>query len=334
MSGGIGSTRFWVFMLFGGAVFFLCGSILLHFWLAAAFGWIFIGLLWLQFYVSTFFKTRLQRSAKALILLPLALAIAGHYCFNLLSLPTYFAHSLVATWIIIQILILYFANRSPYFLWRLQPDSAYFSSFEWLYNDKVSTKKWIVLVQKWQAKKANEDINSFFIELLSVITNRQENETQLLELLVAVFPFWPPDLIQNIDESPISQDMAFKIISHDKTRQIFVAHLFANPDFAPQWSAIFALCNQHIDAFVEEPSVYGFDVAYFLQENILEKVEQALEVEADKFAAFPDIQAQWQYFYGLHYMAIGIAQNLPTYDDYEFNSDDLAQYDDDLAEES
>lgn len=325
MSGGWGVTRFWFIILLIGMAAFLVGFIFLHFFFAAQFGWAFIALLWYQFYISTIFKTKLQRSFKVFILLPLASAIAGHYLFDWLGWPNWLAHSFLLAWVLIQHFILRMCSRSPYWLWRLLPDTAYFPYSEWLYNDKISFENWLWLVQKWREKNDSPAISQFFSELTVTLAYRPENYTQLLQLLASMLPFWPPDLIQEADYPAISKETAFKLISNDDSRQIFMNYLFANPDFAPQFGAVFGLCNQYIDDFIEEPTAYPYETPYFLQENMLEKVEQALAVEAEKLTDFPDIQAQWQYFYGLHYMAIGIAQNMATYEETAEEREDSSE---------
>ncbi len=329
MSRGVVISRFWLIILLLAAAALFVASISLNFVFAAQFGWLFIALFWLQFYVSASFKARLQRSTKKIILLPLALAIAGHYLFDWLDAPTYLVHTLILIWIFIQLLILRICSRSPYLLWHLLPDNAYFPYNEWLYNETMSSKNWHWLVQKWREKNDTAAISQFFTELTTTVVNRPESYTRLLQLLASMLPFWPPNLIQDANYLTITKETAFKIMSNDGSRQIFLAHLFAHPDFATQFGAIFGLCNQYIDDFIEEPTAYPYETPYFLQENMLEKVEQALAVEAEKFTDFPDIQAQWQYFYGLHYMAIGIAQNMATYEETADESEDSSQEEDD-----
>jgi hypothetical protein len=263
-------------------------------------------LLWLMYFVNRRFQRTTKRSVGWLSFVAPALVYW--------VLPLWLAYVLIGSWLCFATITTVLARRKLYWSWLLSPKNQYDSIvlLEWL--DTTSPTEWAKMLALW-AKNPNwaHNIHSFILDLINEYASTQNAEqiVRLEPLKPLMYQYWSKAHFM-ATENEISDYLAFNMVRRPYFLDILLTRAKSTPSFVSELAFICSQANIHIDHYIENPEYYPEHIAYFLQPDLLDKVERWQEVEILKLADMPNVQEKLQYFFGLHYMAIGIARNMPT----------------------
>lgn len=283
---------------------FISGNIGLAYYLSP----LFVLSLWLFFY----WQLKTGRSVYIPfwkgIILPILVAIIAVFC----GLPMWLHYTLWASWLVLTQIARQLATRKLYWHWFFTRKNYSLYLYQW-FDKRTSYREWSAMLKRWKRRKDYEYIRDFVSSYLTIYSeNMDKKDPVMSEKMRTLLPLAheycrTPYLFSEVDTV-----MSFNIICHDELLFFFLENAQKQQIYMDNFVNICSYANQQIDDYVENPHYYPFLTTYFIQPDLLDKVERWQEVELAQFADKPDVQEKLQYFFGLHYMAIGIARNMPV----------------------
>jgi hypothetical protein len=276
--------------------------------LAYYFSPLFVLSLWLFIYWQLKIGKRVYIPFWKAIILPIVVAIVAVF----LGLPLWLYYIIGASWLLLARIMLRLAARKLYWHWFFSRKHYSLYLYQW-FEKSTTYAEWAAMLKRWRKRKEYMHIHDFVSSYFTIYAENMDGKNpEMTEKLRTLLPLAheycrTPYLLSDIDTV-----MSFNILCHDELLFFFLAQAQKEPIYMDNFVNICGFANQQIDAYVENPHYYSFLTTYFLQPDLLDKVERWQEVEILKLADTPDVQEKLQYFFGLHYMTIGIARNMPT----------------------
>jgi hypothetical protein len=242
------------------------------------------------------------------IILPIMVAIIAVFC----GLPLWLYYTLWAIWLLLTQIARRLATRKLYWHWFFTRKNYSLYLYQW-FEKQTTYSEWAAMLKRWKKRKDYEHIQDFVSSYFNIYSeNMYKKDPVMSEKMRALLPMAhdycrSPYLFAEVDTVT-----SFNILCHDELLFFFLTQARKEPIYMDSFVSICSYANQQIDAYVENPHYYPFLTTYFLKPDLLDKVERWQEVELAQLADKPDVQEKLQYFFGLHYMAIGIARNMPT----------------------
>lgn len=294
----------------GGLLLFLFAF---HWIIIQLFGWIFMLLLWGFIINGLALRSAIYGSYFKFVVAPVALIALSGLLLNFLfgdywgyAWPWGAYISLGAALLIIK----YLRHRitvSPYFLWWLSNRRADIYWHNWLYKESLTNEQIYGYFRKWRAANAPEIEWQFVQVALECMGNADPLTPYLLQLLPLVKSSWLRKDFA-FEAYTLGPSYCFYLVSRKGTRDFLLQ--LAREGRAADVLAIFQAACESLDNFIAEPDAYI--APHFLKEGFIDSVEIMLQEELPKWEDLPELQTVGANFFGMHYLAVGIARNLDT----------------------
>jgi hypothetical protein len=218
----------------------------------------------------------------------------------------------MAVYCVLAFGLLWLIFSSFYWRVRLGYKNMSINMNEFFYTD-LDYPFWQKILAAWHKDKNRDAIQIFLSTFLSNYYIHTEHQEKLAPLLPTALKYWhePYFSLTRADEKmeiyPI--EYAFNILSNFDTLQVFCQHAQDNPDFVPELLYICQQANATLAQFIAKPNNENYIGTYF-KAITPQTVDNVLQNQVARLQNLPKIQASLQQFFGLYYMAIGIAKNM------------------------
>lgn len=223
-------------------------------------------------------------------------------------LPLVYAYALLAGLMLLLLLGILFFRSSLFWRWRLSASEP-INFIDWFGRD-ADMKSWAQLLDYWE-RQGNEDLLRDFVYSAVIM---EAHSIALAEVGVkSKIDYWP--LVERYWRQPkftskdrFESEGAFRLMRRAAFRENSLKSALRDTSYARDVMALIDFATQYISGFIAEPKYDKRD--YFTKEGLREEVDIWLQTQPSRYKNHPQLAEKLSTYWGLHYAAIGVAQNL------------------------